>query len=256
MTFSIGRRSFLGHAGTALGLGVFAATGRAGAQPGDPGTLPAIGRTINLDLNGFGGTLIVDQPPPLPTLDFIGSRVVEVRKGGTDFVHLQTLNFTVEAAHPMFGKITARLPDIDTSQDSVLKLGPDGLVETWLQSMDVTFQRCGDCEGPFTFSTLEPARWTARLSQFPPPPQSTNPDGSPTGGTLYRLAEPIRLGLPGASDNTPDSPPVPDSPNEHQTSGACESCALASPLPGQSTTTGTEYARIQNLDFNQGHVPN
>lgn len=31
---------------------------------------------------------------------------------------------------------------------------------------------------------------------FPPPPQGTNPDGSPTGGQLYKLQAPIQLGMP------------------------------------------------------------
>ena len=36
------------------------------------------------------------------------------------------------------------------------------------------------------------------LSQFPPPAQGTNPDGSPAGGQLYQLSAPITLRLPGA----------------------------------------------------------
>lgn len=35
----------------------------------------------------------------------------------------------------------------------------------------------------------------AGASQFPPPAQGMNSDGSPTGGVLYQLTGPIKLGV-------------------------------------------------------------
>ncbi len=156
--------------------------------------LPEIGQTINCSCNAFGATLFVNLPPPLPTLNFIGSIVVKILIGGPTFVRLQVLDHTVEAAHPLFGKITIKLPDIDISPASLLTLGPGGLVQTMLLTFNITFERCGDCEGPFEFTTLNPAKLVANLLNFPPAPQGTNADGSPTGGALYALQAPISLG--------------------------------------------------------------
>ena len=46
--------------------------------------------------NPFGATLFVNLPPPLPTLNFIGSVVVKVLLDGTDSVGLQVLNSPME----------------------------------------------------------------------------------------------------------------------------------------------------------------
>lgn len=46
--------------------------------------------------NNASVSLPVNLPPPLPTLNFIGSIVVRVVIGGSEFVRLQTLNSTVE----------------------------------------------------------------------------------------------------------------------------------------------------------------
>ncbi|GHE11073.1 hypothetical protein GCM10010339_69420 [Streptomyces alanosinicus] len=132
--------------------------------------LPEIGQTVNLTANSFGATLVVNLPPPLPRLNFIGSLVQKVMAGGPDFVRLQTLNFTLEPAHAHFGKVTVVLPDNDDSPASTLALGPTGLVETWVQSFTATFQRQADTPGPFTYH------------------------GSPTGGARFELQAPIRLG--------------------------------------------------------------
>ncbi|TDU67125.1 hypothetical protein EDD91_8158 [Streptomyces sp. KS 21] len=155
--------------------------------------LPTIGQTVTMAMNAFGTSLVVPLPPPLPRLNFIGSIVVKVLVGGSDFVRLQTLNFTMEALHPLLGKVTLRLPDIDVSPASILQGGPGGLVETWLQSMDMTIERFGDLAGPFTFETTEPAKASGNLAQFPPPPLGTNPDGSPTGGAFLTAAGPIHF---------------------------------------------------------------
>lgn len=166
-------------------------------SPQAAGLLPTIGQTVNCSCNAFGATLFVNLPPPLPTLNFIGSIIVKILIGGADFVRLQVLDHTVEAAHPMFGKITIHLPDIDVTPSSILKLGPGGLLQTMLLSFNITFERCGECAGPFTFTTLNPAQLQASmpLGGFPPPAQGTNPDGSPTGGQLYQLVNPISLGV-------------------------------------------------------------
>ncbi|WBO69553.1 hypothetical protein O1G22_43145 (plasmid) [Streptomyces camelliae] len=179
---------------------------------------PAQARLRNLSLNAFGVTLAVEGTQQHQTLNFIGSLTQKVLIGGADFVRLQTLGFTMEAAHPLFGKVTLHLPDIDVSPASILKLGPGGLVETWLQSFNATFERRGDAAGPFTFQTLDVAQWQALLPSYPPPPQGTNPDGSPTGGTLFRVQAPIRLGTVAPS--------------------------------GQKTT----YAQLQGMNVNQGHL--
>ncbi|MEU4249085.1 twin-arginine translocation signal domain-containing protein [Amycolatopsis sp. NPDC026612] len=216
------RRGFLrkaGMAGAAVAAaavgGPLLATPAAFAAPGGEIQLPAgakdarsflpeIGQTINCSCNAFGATLLVNLPPPLPTLNFIGSIVVKVVVGGADYVRLQVLDHTVEAAHPLFGKVTIKLPDIDVNAASILKLSGLGqLVQTMLLSFNITFERCGDCEGPFNFATLEPAKLVANLLQFPPPAQGTNPDGSPSGGQLYQLQSPIKLGLPGGDSSSP-----------------------------------------------------
>ena len=163
-------------------------------SPQAAGLLPTIGQTVNCSCNAFGASLFVNLPSPLPTLNFIGSIVVKVLIGGADFVRLQVLDHTVEAGHPMFGKITIHLPDIDVTPSSVLKLGPGGLLQTLLLSFNITFERCGDCAGPFTFTTLNPAKLQADMVSFPPPAQGTDADGKPTGGQLYKLLEPISLG--------------------------------------------------------------
>ncbi|MFG2371056.1 hypothetical protein ACGFY9_06225 [Streptomyces sp. NPDC048504] len=198
MTSFPSRRRLLGQAVAAASGALFMGeAGRAFATSQSTtrrGPLPAIGQTINLSLNAFGTTLVVNLPPPLPTLNFIGSTVVKVLTGGPDFVRLQMLEFTAESAHPRFGKITLRLPDIDVAPVGILKLGPGGLRETWLQTFEAIFERQGDTPGPFTYQTLEPAKWAANLTSYPPPPQGANPDGSPTGGALFKLQAPIRLG--------------------------------------------------------------
>ncbi|MGZ3113685.1 hypothetical protein [Streptomyces sp. H62] len=242
MTSSLSRRRLLGHAVAATGMGALLAPGfatRAAAALSSPAPaptraeLPRIGQTFHLSLNGLGATLLVNLPPPLPTLNFIGSRTVKVLVGGTDFFRLQSLDFTMEAAHPLFGKITLRQPHSDTAAASTLTLGPQGLVETWFQSMTVTFERCGDEAGPFTFQTLAPGKWIAHHTTFPPPPQGTKAGGAPTGGTLYKVQRPISYGHPAASN--------PAAPH----------CPLSNPLPDD---TGG-YLRLQGFDINQGVRP-
>jgi hypothetical protein len=170
-------------------------------SPENRALLPTIGQEVNCDCKAFGATLIVNLPPPLPTLDFRGRIKVKILVGGADFVRLQVLDHTVAASHPMFGAIVITLPTIDISPMSILKLGPGGFLQTMLLSFNISFERCGDCEGPFSFETLSPAKLTANLLNFPPPPQSetTGPGGSPlaTGGQRYTPAGDISLGSGG-----------------------------------------------------------
>lgn len=156
--------------------------------------LPVIGQTANLSCNAFGTTLFVSLPPPLPVLNLTGSIAVKTLIGGTDFVRLQVQDLTMDAVSPMFGTIALRQPDIDASPQGTVSLGPGGLRLTLVLTFNAVFQRCGDSPGPFEFATLQPARLTADLPQFPPPRQTTNPDGSPAGGALCRLTAPVSLG--------------------------------------------------------------
>lgn len=160
------------------------------AVPRAARVLPPTGQTANLALSG-PTTLTLNGPDltAAPTqVHWTGSRMVEVLTGGVDFVRLQVLRFTAEAIHPQLGKITLTLPDIDMTHSSVLRQEPGGLIEAWLMSFDATF------ENGTRLTTLEPAKWTAPHPAFPPPPLQTAPDGTATGGSLYTLASPIRLG--------------------------------------------------------------
>ncbi|MEV0251242.1 hypothetical protein AB0H76_31935 [Nocardia sp. NPDC050712] len=234
----ISRRGLLGHAGAAVGLGLLAGSGRAVAQQGPQAPRP--GQTLALSVDGTGGTLVVNLPPPLPKLDFRGARMVTVLDGATDFVGLRTRMFTAVATHPTFGKITLGLPNTEAGSNGVLALAPSGrhLIETWHQNMYVTFERCGQCPGPFGFHTLEPAEWTAELPQFPPPPQQSTLKGAAAGGARYRMTRPIRLGA------------TPESGGAGHASDAC-SCAFRFPLSGANSPLGAEFARIEGLTFEQ-----
>ncbi|MFC3453363.1 hypothetical protein [Amycolatopsis speibonae] len=166
-------------------------------SPENARSLPALGQTIKCSCNAFGATLVVSMPPPMPKLNFVGSVVFKVLIGGADYVRLQVLDLTFEAAHPMFGKIRISLPDTDPTPTSILSAptAPGGdLTARLLPSFKAAFERCADTPGPFSFTTLAPAGFTGISPKFPPPPQSTNRDGSPAGGRLYRAASPIRLG--------------------------------------------------------------
>ncbi|WP_329201473.1 MULTISPECIES: hypothetical protein [unclassified Streptomyces] len=150
--------------------------GRAFAASHSPASLPPIGQTISLSPNAFGATPAVNLPPPLPTLDFIGSMRVKVLTGGADFVRPQTPHLTREAAHPWFGKVTLRQPHIDVGPFSILRIGPGGIIASWNQSMEATFEGSGDTKSPFAYETLDPAKWVAHLSLLKVPGED---DGEP-----------------------------------------------------------------------------
>lgn len=195
MTSSLSRRRLLGQALATVG-GAFLMSRPVSAYAVTAGSLlPSVGQTVTVNLRGFGAALATDTlPPPHPKLDFVGAMTQKVLEGGTDFVHLQTLDFVLRAQHPLFGGLTLRLPDSDATPLSTVKAAEDGLVETWFQSFTFTAEKQGDMEGPFTYDTLEPGRWEAHLSSYPPPPWSSDPDGAPTGGALFQLQAPISLG--------------------------------------------------------------
>jgi hypothetical protein len=184
-------------AGAAVG-GPLVGAGNAFAAPAGEGAaltaeaarfLPEIGTTIRCSCKAFGATLFVNLPPPLPRLDFIGEIVVKVSVGGPTWVRLQVLDHTVRASHPLFGGITIKLPDIDIAPFSRLDfLGIGNLLQTMLLSFNITFDRCGPCEGPFTFKTLEPAKVVGQLTSFPPP----------SDGIVYGLQNVIKLGTLGS----------------------------------------------------------
>ncbi|MGA5558934.1 hypothetical protein [Streptomyces lavendulocolor] len=117
------------------------------------------------------------------TLNFIGRRVVKVMEGGPDFVRLQTLNFQIAAGHPIFGEVIMRLPDIDVSPPSTLRVSSGELTETWIEKPQISFAKAGGTEGPFSFAAEKPLQATATMPDWPPP-EGTNRDGSPTG-VLY-----------------------------------------------------------------------
>ncbi|MGW7452223.1 hypothetical protein [Streptomyces sp. NPDC054787] len=211
MTSFLTRRRVLRGAMAAAGLGLLApAVGRAAATTlRDTGLLPAIGQRVSCSLHGFGVTLAVALPPPLPTLDFMGARTVEIGPGGADFVRYRVVDFRAVATHPLFGTITCRAPEREDTGSGTLRISGAQLADTWTQPMHVTFDRCGDAEGPYEFITLEPARWTAELIQFPPPLSETGSGASST------LQQSFHLGLPPEHHAGPDAP----------------SCPLATPLP-------------------------
>jgi hypothetical protein len=184
----VARRRFLKGALAAAAGGVLVPAVAGPSRAAD--ALPAVGQVVNLSVNVFGAVMTSVLQPAEQTLNFIGSRVAKVLEGGADFVRLQTLDFTIEAGHPTFGKISMRLPDIDVSPASILQLSPNGLTETWYEAPQITFERSGDLVGPFGFSTEKPLKATATMPSWPPPPQSMNPDGSPTGGVLYSTVQP------------------------------------------------------------------
>lgn len=180
-----------------------AAPGGVGAEltPEAAAALPPIGAEITCSCNAFGATLLVNLPPPLPTLNFTGSITVRVEVGGATFVRLRVLNHTVTAAHPMFGAVTIKLPDIDASPASLLNFGPGGFLQTMFLSFKITFDKCGDCPGPFELQTLKPAELVGSMLKFPPAPVSGE-GANATGGIMYGLNGPIALGLPGGAKNT------------------------------------------------------
>lgn len=202
---ALSRRRLLRHtlaaaaaAGTALAASPAAsATTRARLAA----SLPEVGQTFNLTLNAFGVPLIPHAPHQHGgTVNLVGSQVVRILAGGADFVRYQLLNFTMKAAHPAYGNITLKLPDIDATPHSTIRLTPDGenLTDTLTVAPMMTLERSGDQEGPFTYDAAEPIVLAATLPSYPPPTQDTNPDGSPTGGALYLSTGPARFTAPGS----------------------------------------------------------
>lgn len=187
-TSGVARRRFLkGALATAAG-GVLVPAVAARSWAAD--LLPEVGQTVDLSVSVFGAVMTSGLQPGEQTLNFIGSRMVRVMKGGPDYVQLQTINFMIEASHPLFGRITMRLPDVDVSPVSTLRTSPDGFTEIWYASPEIAFDRSGDLAGPFVLSTEKPLESTATLQSWPPPPQAgTNPDGSPAGGVLYSAVQ-------------------------------------------------------------------
>lgn len=151
--------------------------------------LPAPGQRVNLSVNVFGAVMTSGLEPGEQTLNFTGSRVAQVANGGADFARLRTVDFRLEASHPLFGKITMTLPDIDDSPESTLRHNGSAVTETWYQASKITFERAGDRSGPFVLVTEKPLQATATMETWPPRPQSINSDGSPTGGALYSAVQ-------------------------------------------------------------------
>lgn len=152
----VARRRFLkGTLATAAGgLLVPAVASRSQAAA----ALPVVGQTVNLSVSVFGAVMTSSLQSGEQTLNFIGSRVVKALAGGPDFVRLQSLDFTLEAAHPLFGKITMTLPDVDVSPLSTVRLSSSGFTETWYETSKIKFERSGNLPGPFEFQSEKPPR--------------------------------------------------------------------------------------------------
>ncbi|MEZ7129059.1 hypothetical protein ACBR40_27325 [Nonomuraea sp. AD125B] len=54
---------------------------------------------------------------------------------------------------------------------------------SWLQATVVIYDG-------ITYTSATPLAHTATLDAWPPPAQTTNPDGSPSGGALYKAGGP------------------------------------------------------------------
>lgn len=254
MASSLNRRRLLSNAAAGLGLLLPAAASReATASVSSPPSLPQAGQTVSVSLYAFGATLVVNLPPPLPRLNLVGSRVMTIEIGGHDFVRERTLDFTMDAVHPLFGKVILQLPNIELSPGSILRFDPRGLVDTWVQPMTIRFDYCGNCEGPITFTTLEPVKLVAgHLTRFPPPPQKVNSQGSLIGGALYQLQSPANFGTspPAIGIGTQDSSPTPSDP-PHE----CDTCPLGQPLALHSTGAGDMgrvYCQLRQFNVNVG----
>lgn len=256
MTSSLSRRRLLSSAVAVAGVGLFGAAARARAA-----SLPDVGQTFELSLNVFGATMMVNLPPPLPTLNFLGSRSLKITSVGDGQVGYQTLAFTLQAFHPLFGTITVALPEDGEAGSGTLQMPNGDILDTWHQPMTMTLERCTDCPGPFRFDTVAAARWQGSMPSFPPPAQGTDADGSPTGGVLYQSQEPIGFGLPGSGAGTQarsrkahdlgyghELGPLGNQPNPD-----CPGCTLSNPLPGQVTGGGADqYVQLQGMNANQG----
>ncbi|MEU3777418.1 hypothetical protein AB0F11_30330 [Streptomyces sp. NPDC032472] len=97
MTSFLSRRLLLKHAAATAGIGALVASGTtapaavaSARRSSGAGALPEIGQTLRFTASGLGATLVVNLPPPLPTLNFTGSRTVKVMAGGADFVRLHS----------------------------------------------------------------------------------------------------------------------------------------------------------------------
>ncbi|ROQ23250.1 hypothetical protein EDD98_7701 [Streptomyces sp. PanSC19] len=110
-TDTFGRRQLLRQAAAAVaGTGLLLTSGPNARATQRAALLPAIGQTFNMAVSAFGTTLVVPLPPPLPRLDFNGRIAVEVLAGGSDFVHLQALDFIMAAQNPLLGEVRLTPP--------------------------------------------------------------------------------------------------------------------------------------------------
>ncbi|AXE28302.1 hypothetical protein C0216_33180 (plasmid) [Streptomyces globosus] len=227
MTTFLSRRRLLGAAAAAGGIGFLGTA--ASARAAD---LPAVGQTITLGMNAFGATLVVDLPPPLPTLNFIGARTLKVTSASPGRIEYATVSAVLEAAHPLFGKITARIPEEDAIGGGVVHVDSGGgAVDSWHQNWRLTFEKCGDMPGPFSFVSAAEGRWEGRMDSFPPPASGMNTDGSPTGGAPYTSLGTIDFRLPATEAPEGDA----EGP-------------LVQPLAGSTDI----YCRLQDTSINQG----
>ncbi|MEY9928657.1 hypothetical protein ABH926_003296 [Catenulispora sp. GP43] len=150
------------------------------------------GHKYDLDLDGVGQFLTGDP---------------RTSHGGT-VTPLITTEEDLVGYSPAFGKFAAHESAPATGSLNAPAHGSGVIAETLAMNLTLTLGH-NPCRpatrsaGPVTARTLEPVKLVADTTSFPPPPQGSNPDGSPTGGVLYSLQSPIKIGLPGGQPSDP-----------------------------------------------------
>ncbi|MFJ8085294.1 hypothetical protein ACIQ6Y_32370 [Streptomyces sp. NPDC096205] len=233
---SISRR-LLGSAAVATVLAVLG--GAAAAAPGPASSAPSftVGQRFSLSLNAYDTTLMVSLPPPLPKVTFTGRRTVEITRVNGPEATYRVTDFSMSGHYPMFGKVSLTAPDNGDTGTGRLQNVNGQIMDTWSQPLMLTFEQCSGHPGPFILATNhQPAQWAARLDQFPPPPQSTNPDGSPAGGALYSPTRAIGF-----------------TPTPRHPLPAAEECPLSSPVP--DGTSEDDRAVLRGMNISQGGIP-
>jgi hypothetical protein len=175
------RRRFLKQALAVTAGGTLAAAAAGSARATD--ILPSPGTVVDTGMEVTGAVMTSSQGPvQRAVLHFVGRRRQRVMVGAADHVRLETLDFTAQAAHPQFGMITMRVPDIHDRDGGVLKaLGSGQLQETWLVRPTLWFDRWGDMPGPVECTAEGQLALVGSSAQWPPPPP----------GATYALQSPV-----------------------------------------------------------------
>lgn len=165
--------------------------------------LVCAGRRVRFDLDGTG-TITVGQTHT---------------DAGHPVVDLTTRTESLHGSGPQVGTVTVtETTPVTGSLTEHSATQPFPAREDMPARLRFTLQHdpCTASE-PVVMDTRDTVHLVATVRTFPPPPQGTNPGGSPTGGQLYRLQHPVTLAPRGLA-------------------------------PGP----GTVYARLQGMDINVG----